>query len=345
MMDGRARERAGRAILDSLIVLSVAATLVEEAAIVTGAVWRVRSLASTACLALDVFFLLEFALRFGKAFFDHRLASYMKAEGGWMDCLAALVPLVFTSGPFLFDATLGLGSTTTIAALGDFRLLRGLGLLRSLRLLRLMGPTPEGRVDTARPTIRTATFALCASLLVLVGAEAASLLGFWPDAHEALSRKRLDTLSALRAHPDPDSIEATAAVDSDLLLVRSNGTVVFTRYSAEEYRRRFGPDEIGYLGGKPGIEAFFSLSGELQAQAAATLAAGICALAVLAALSLACSYRSRREDESEDDGGAANAPASSALRAQGQWNHQGDEPAGMDELAGLLGEDQDDRTR
>jgi hypothetical protein len=282
--------RTFRAIVDILIVLSVAATLIEEASVVTGAPWVARSATQVACVVLDLFFVLEFALRLGRAAVDRRTGAWFRKDSGWIDFLAAVFPLVFISGPFLVDWLVGLSTTSLIAAMGNFRLLRGLGLLRLFRLLRLFDADSPAK-ETGRAALRAGSFALCASLLVLVGAEAASILGLWPDAHEALQRKRLVTAAALSAAPGADAAEEIAFVDSDLLLVRSRGTVIFTRYSAEEFRRRFGPDEIGYLRADGDLEAFFSLSDELRAQAAATLAAGVCAIAVLASIALAFSSR------------------------------------------------------
>lgn len=290
-------KRALRAISDALIVLSVAATLIEEAAVATASPWETRAAAQTACVVLDLFFFLEFALRFGKALLERRGAAWFREDAGWVDFLASVFPLVFMSGPFLFDSLVGLSSTSMIAAMGNFRLLRGLGLLRLFRLLRLFDMEGSSASSRGRPVVRAATYALCASLLILVGAEAASILGVWPDAHEALQRKRLVTMAALTAAPTADAAEEIAVVDGDLLLVRLRGTVIFTRYSAEGFRRRFGPDEIGYLVSDSGLEAFFSLSGELRAQAAATLAAGVCALAVLASIALAFPSRPRRRHE------------------------------------------------
>ena len=289
------KKRVFRVILDILIVLSVAATLVEEAAIVTGAPWRARALAQSACVVLDLVFFLELAARSCLALLDRKIASWFRDEAGWVDCMASVLPIVFMSGPFLFDSIVGLSSTSMIAAMGNFRLLRGLGLLRLLRLLRLFNPDKSNASSRGRPLVRAGTFAICASLLVLVGAEAASILGLWPDAHEALARKRLVTLQALASNPGADAAEGIAMVDSDLLLVREAGDVVYTRHSAEQFRRSYGPDEIGYLRTESGLEAFFSLRGELRAQAAATLSAGLCAVAVLASLALAAGGRNLRQ--------------------------------------------------
>ena len=283
--------RTFRAIVDVLIVLSVAATLIEEASVVTGVPWSARSATQAACVVLDLFFFLEFALRLGRAAAERRAGAWFRKDSGWIDFLAAVFPLVFISGPFLVDWLVGLSTTSLIAAMGNFRLLRGLGLLRLFRLLRLFDVEATATRETGKAALRAGSFALCASLLVLVGAEAASILGLWPDAHEALQRKRLVTVAALSAAPGADAAEEIAFVDPDLLLVRAGGTVIFTRYSAEEFRRRFGPDEIGYLRADGDLEAFFALSDELRAQAAATLAAGVCAIAVLASIALAFSSR------------------------------------------------------
>ena len=249
-------------------------TFVLEAGTVFGASWAMRSTVSLLCLSLDIFFFLELAVRSATAFAEGRLAGYLRSGGGWRDCIAAILPLVFTSGPFLFGGLDGLANTATVTALGSFRLLRGLGLLRILRILRLFpGDSPSKNDGDQAPLAasRAATLALLASLGVLILAETASIVGIWPDAHAALDSKRDATLKALIQTPGADGAELIALADSDLLLVRYQDKVVYTRYSAEEYHRRFGPDEIGYLSKGAEVEAFFSLTSELRAQAASTV--------------------------------------------------------------------------
>lgn len=272
-------------------MLSAGLTFALEAGTVLGAPWPIRSLISLLCLLFDVFFLLELAARGASAFAEGRLSSYIRHGGGWRDFLAAVLPLVFSTGPFLFGGIDGLANTATVTALGSFRLLRGLGLLRLLRLIRLFpGDSPSGngiRIHGSTAS-KAALLALASSLAVLILAEIASIAGFWPDAHAALATKREATLKALASNPSADGAELVALADEDLLLVRYQGRVVFTRYSAEEYHRRFGPDEIGYLRRGTDPEAFFSLTSEVKAQAASTLASGISGLAILLAIAWGC---------------------------------------------------------
>ncbi len=240
---------------------------------------------------MDVFFFLELAVRGSACFAEGKLSGYLRRGGGWRDLIAAVLPLVFSTGPFLFGGIDGLANTATVTALGSFRLLRGLGLLRLLRLVRLFpgdSPSTWGDEPAASTASRAAVLALFSSLAVLILAELASVAGVWPDAHSALATKREASLKALALNPSADVAELVALADEDLLLVRYQGQVVYTRYSAEEYHRRFGPDEIGYLRRGTDLEAFFALSSEVMAQAASTLAAGISGLAILLSIALGC---------------------------------------------------------
>jgi hypothetical protein len=327
----------GRAVrwgLGFLIILAVILTLADEGLIVAHAEWRWRLLVSAGCAALDIAFTLLLAVRTAKAFGERRLGLYFFSGGGWID-FPAVIPLVFISGPFLFDATRGLQATAAILALGNFRLLRGLALLRFLRLLELF---------RKKDSERAAAIALSASLTVFLIAEGASILGVWPDAHEALAAKRDLTFSALASAPGADNAEAVARVDLDLLLVRNGGRVVYTRYSSEEYRHRFGPDEIGYAR-RGGVEAFFALTGELRAEAAAALVSGSSLLAILAALAFKGRDRAKvkRRDRIREE---ASKPFPPILEKQAESDESravgiraeelSDEPAGEDELEGLL---------
>ena len=283
---------------------------------------------------MDVFFFLELAVKGSTSFAEGKLSSYLRLGGGWRDLIAAVLPLVFSTGPFLFGGIDGLANTATITALGSFRLLRGLGLLRLLRLIRLFpgdSPSPWGDKPQASTASKAAVLALFSSLAVLILAELASVAGVWPDAHSALATKREASLKALAQNPGADGAELVALADEDLLLVRYQGRVVYTRYSAEEYHRRFGPDEIGYLRRGTDLEAFFALSTEVMAQAASTLAAGISGLAILLSIAWGCRA------------GKAMPRKPLILGTVPPGIFEGDtkifenEPIGSEELVGLLG--------
>jgi hypothetical protein len=279
--------RAGRLFIGSLVILSAALSLAGEASLALAAPWRFRMPILAMLSLLDLFFTLEFALKAARSYSNRDLGGYFREGDGILDFCASVFPLLFCTGPFLFNTVSGLKDTSSILALGSFRVLRGLGLTRLFRLLRFLRAEREADGRPHRGAVRkAASLALVASLAAFVCSEAASLIGIWPDTHEALASRRGNTISALELARGADEVEAIALVDTDLLLVRSNGRVVYTRYSAEEYRRRFGPDEIGYLRGRQGVEAFFSLSGEIHAEAASSFVAGLSCLAILGAAAL-----------------------------------------------------------
>lgn len=324
-------------------MLSASLTIALEAGTVLGVPWPVRNLISLLCLGLDVFFLLELAVRGAASFADGKIASYLRLGGGWRDFLAAVLPLVFSTGPFLFGGIDGLENTATVTALGSFRLLRGLGLLRLLRLIRLFpgdSPSSDGAKRYGSTASKAAVLALFSSLAVLILAELASIAGVWPDAHSALAAKREATLRALAQNPGADGAESVALADEDLLLVRYQGRVVYTRYSAEEYHRRFGPDEIGYLRRGTDPEAFFSLASEVMAQAASTLAAGISGLAILLAIAWGCMAGKARPDtgtgkEMMPDPHPLGTVPPGISKVDPGISENG--PIGNEELVGLLG--------
>lgn len=288
--------KVARAAYTGITVLAVIATLVEEALVVFSASWDLRSALSSALVVADIVFTVIFSIRMARSYADRGHGLYFR-RGDWLlDGAASILPLIFVSGPFLFDAFSGLGDPQSMIALGSFRVLRGLGLLRFLRLLEFFRDSAAGKEAPPRLSrpATAATRALVATLAVFLTAEASSLIEVWPDAHSALAGRRKATLAALCLAPLADEAENIAAIDGDLLLVRSNGRVIYTRFSAEEYRRRFGPDELGYLRGGNGVEAFFSLSGEIRAEAAMTFVAGLSALALLVSIASASGLFAKR---------------------------------------------------
>jgi len=272
----------------SLTVLSAALVIVEDGLTAGGVSWSLRARIELFGAALDMFFTLGFALRFARGLAAKKMGDYFLRDFGWADAAASLVPLIFISGPLAFSATSSLVSPASITAWGGFRLLREFRLLRFLRLIRLIGPSEAARR-------KTAARGLASSLAVLLAVESAAIFGLLPDTRSALAAKREASFDALALDPTADGAEALATVDRDLLLVRAQKRVVYTRYSAEEYSRRFGVDEIGYLRSPAGLEAFFSIEAENRAGATVSLALGLSCLAAF----LALGFGHRRVEEME----------------------------------------------
>jgi hypothetical protein len=281
------KSRFAKAAIAFLIVLSAALVIVEDGLTAGGASWSLRAPIESIGAVLDMFFTLGFALRFARSLAARKTGDYFLRDLGWADAAASLVPLIFVSGPLAISATSTLVSPATITALGSFRLLREFRLLRFLRLIHLIAPAAVFRRQMA-------TRGLASSLVVVLAVEAAAIFGLLPDARSALEAKREASFDALALNPTADGAEALAGVDRDLLLVRSQKRVVYTRYSAEEYSRRFGVDEIGYLRSPAGLEAFFSIQAENRAGATVSLALG---LSCLAAFLVSGFGHPRREEE------------------------------------------------
>lgn len=266
------RSRFLEAAIAALIVLSALLVVVEDGLTAGGVTWALRARIALAGAVLDTLFTIEFAIRFARGLASKTIGDYFFRDLGWADAAASIVPLIFISGPFAFSATSSLVSPASITALGSFRLLREFRLLRFLRLIRII-PFAEARRRG------TATLGLASSLAVVLAVESAAIFGLLPDARSALAAKREASFDALALNPTADGAEALAAVDRDLLLARVQGRVVYTRYSAEDYSRRFGVDEIGYLRSPAGLEAFFSLEAENRAGATVSLALSLSCLA------------------------------------------------------------------
>jgi hypothetical protein len=286
--EGSLKIRFAKAAIAFLAVLSALLVVVEDGLTAGGASWSLRERIELFGAALDAFFTLNFALRFARGLAGKKMGDYFLRDFGWADAAASLVPLIFISGPLAFSATSSLVSHASITAWGSFRLLREFRLLRFLRLICLIGPSHAAhRLVAAR--------GLAFSLAALLAVESAAIFGLLPDTRSALAAKREASFAALALNPTADGAEALAAVDRDLLLVRAQDRVIYTRYSAEVYSRRFGVDEIGYLRSPAGLEAFFSIEAENRAGATVSLALGLSCLAAF----LALGFGHPRQEEKE----------------------------------------------
>ena len=277
--------RRSATLLESLvlaaILLALVQTFLEDYAVLAAWPLLLRWSLQLAGFCFDLLFTIEFLIRLYLAATERRVGRYLGAERGWLDFLASVPLLIFSSGPWAASLLLGPAalpafSTAALAA-------RTARLLRLLRAARVFGRLPDPASPMGRRHVTVAA-TIAVSVLVLGAVLFTSLgrpLGLRATA-AAAEQSQLMGARYLKAHPR--ALEQVTQIDGSLLLLKQEGRTRFSRHDDTYYAARFAPGEYGYLQ-EGGQELFYDLRPEAQREAGQNLAyLGLALLLVLAFL-------------------------------------------------------------
>ena len=123
-------------VVIAAILLVLVQTFLEDYAVLTGRNVDIRNKLLLAGFFFDLFFTIEFLIRFYYALMGRRVGRYLTSERGWIDFLASVPLLMFNSGPFAL--TLLTGSGIALGLGGILNLLKVIKAIRIARILRFL---------------------------------------------------------------------------------------------------------------------------------------------------------------------------------------------------------------
>ena len=121
-----------------VIFLVLVQTFVEDLAVLLSWSWGVRRTLIISGFAFDLFFTLEFLVRYFAALKKGRGLTYMVHERGWVDLVASLPLLLLSSGPAVLALSTGGAAAGAGGFLNILKVVKTVRIARILRLLRLL---------------------------------------------------------------------------------------------------------------------------------------------------------------------------------------------------------------
>jgi hypothetical protein len=255
--------------LESLVIVVIVAALVhmvlEDVAVLASWATTARAAVTWAGLGFDLFFTIEFFTRLYLALSRGRTAAYLFKERGWIDFLASVPLLLFSSLPNALALLAGAG---LVSGLGSFlnvlkviKAVRIARILRLLRVIKLFRGIRYARSPLVQRHIATIT-TISVTLIVAstLGGAALQSAGVLPGLEQPfLQGQELRAAALAAAGPGPSlaaRAAAMAALDPTILLVRpAGGAVAWSRFDGETYARSFLPGDYAVISSN-GIEIF-----------------------------------------------------------------------------------------
>ncbi|WP_168203420.1 ion transporter [Oceanispirochaeta crateris] len=247
-----------------VIFLVLIQTFAEDLAVLMGWSWDIRRTLIYTGFAFDLFFSVEFIVRYFNSLKKGRAMHYLVRERGWIDLVASLPLLILSSGPAVIALMQGAAFASAVGMLNILKVVKTVRIARILRLLRLLKVFKKIKfVDSPmaqRHVTRIITTVVSGFVLSMIVVSFALTLipvkGVEEDFVEKhrLMAQRADSLASagdFRAILEFEEYET-------VLMLRSKEGTLYTRYNNDQYKKWFGPSDYGYVQSGD-IELFYNL--------------------------------------------------------------------------------------
>lgn len=272
--------KSGRAFWENLVVAAIILVLIqtflEDLAIVVEWPWSIRKSLVVAGFFFDLFFTVEFLIRLYSSVFRGQGAEYFFHRRGWVDFIASIPLLLFSSGPAVMSILLG-GSVAYAfgSMLNVLKVVKAIRIARILRLLRVLKIFKQIKYTDSAMAQRHVAKITAITVTLFVGVVFAASVGLSftqiPTVDRIVTEEHADTsdqLAALLSDETEDRarlLNDYAERNEDLLIVKDAETTIYTRFDNSEYARRFGPPDYGYIE-RGSFGFFFDVRTMLQVQ-------------------------------------------------------------------------------
>ena len=238
-------------IVTAVIILVLVQTLLEDVLVLSEASWTVRRIFIFTGFTFDLFFTGEFLIRGWSALVHRSLGRYLLRKNGWVDLVASIPLLVFTSGPELIALLSGGTFAGAGAMVGLLKVVKAVRMARVLRLLRLLKIFRRIRfADSAmvqRHTVRIVTTAAAALILSTTVIGAVFALTRSVGSEEVWSLEQEASVRSLADNPEwaagPDAAGDWGRSHPSVMLVKDDDRTLYARDDEVSLRRNFGPGD------------------------------------------------------------------------------------------------------
>ncbi len=264
-------------ILENIVVIAIllviVQTFLEDLLVLAGSSWSVRKVLVFTGFFFDLFFTVEFLVRFYNALVDRKVKYYLIQGRGWIDFAASIPLLLLNSGPAVF--TLIMGTAVSFGGAGFLNILKvvkAIRIARILRLLRVLKIFKQIKYTNSKmaqhhvtkiTSISVSTFVF----ILLVFSLLSSLIGLPKMDTEISAKNRLEAENLVYSNNGSldERLKVYSAINEDLLIVEYKDKTVFSRYENSYYEKMFSPEEWEPLE-IDDFKFFFSLKAAVKIQ-------------------------------------------------------------------------------
>lgn len=252
-------------IVENIVVLMIFLVLVQtfldDFAVIISLSWDFRQILLYTGLFFDLFFTVEFLIRFFSAMIESvqqkngALKRYFLKERGWIDLLASLPLLVLNSGPQFYAMMTGAVFGGGVGILNVLKVVKSVRVARILRMLRLLkvfkqikfaDSTMVQRHSTKIITTVIAAIVLPVTIMSFVysftGIE--DLEDDYTQRHRSAAAYIMGSNELLEEY---NQLELYVSSQTEFLKIEKTGEILYSRYDSETFLKGWGPSDYSYF--------------------------------------------------------------------------------------------------
>ncbi len=254
---------------ENLVMLAIFLVLVQtflaDLAVVADWEWSFRRVMIYSAFCFDLFFTLEFLIRFFGALYRGKgeVRKYFLYSQGWVDLIVSIPLLLFSSTPDLFALLTGTVVSGFGGVLNILKVVKSIRIARLLRILRVLKIFKHIKyadsVMAQRHTSRIVTTVVTSIILALTLMSFLVSFFYMDDLSTRFEERQKETMLYLAAHGElmenPAELKQFCDSQTDFLIIKRDGRDLYSRYDQDYYQREYGFNDYAYV--KSGDFAFY----------------------------------------------------------------------------------------
>ncbi|MBB6478404.1 ion transporter [Spirochaeta isovalerica] len=260
--------KAFKKFLENLVMIAITLvilfTFVEDLAAYLMWDWNIRKILLFTGFGFDLFFTLEFLIRYTASIAKGDTVEYLVHRRGWVDFIASVPLLLFNSGPSVYFLLSGAAFAGGAGVLNILKVVKAVRVARILRMLRVLKIFRSIKSVDSLMTQRHMTRIIST---VVVSIIAVMFFGSLLFSEGLISSPAVEARNDIRDRvvdqidssiQEGNSLSQILNTRNDILLVKSEGKSVFSRFTDKQYDVNFGPGDYQYVY-RNKTEVFFDL--------------------------------------------------------------------------------------
>lgn len=243
-------------ILENLVMLAIALvivfTFIEDLAAYLIWDWNIRKVLLYIGFGFDLFFTIEFLIRYTASIARGDTAEYIVHRRGWVDFVASVPLLLFNSGPsvyFLLSGAAFAGGAGVLNILKVIKAVRVARILRMLRVLKIFRSIKSvDSIMTQRHMTRIISTVVVSVIAVMFTGSLVFSENLFSSPAMKIESATAEQITAQidKSVTDMDGLTPLLKTHSHILLIKNDGKTVFSRYTDNQYENNFGPGDFQY---------------------------------------------------------------------------------------------------
>lgn len=243
--------------LETLVMIAIALVIVftflEDLSSYLMWDWSIRKILLYTGFGFDLFFTMEFLVRYTASLAKGDTGEYIFHNRGWVDFIASVPLLLFNSGPSVYFLISGAALAGGAGVLNILKVVKAVRVARILRMLRVLKIFRSIKSVDSLMTQRHMTRIISTVVVSVIAIMFAGSLVFTGNLISSPAMAVEDSIpDKIAAQVDNtagsrETVGSLSGTFPDLLIVRYKDTTLYTRYSESEYNSGFGPADFEYV--------------------------------------------------------------------------------------------------